>query len=96
MNLPLGLGVGETDTIDLSLELGDRLLVFTDGVTDANDAEGRPFGVARLGDLLAQAAMADELPAETVRRLTHSVLDHAAQLCDDASLLMLGWPQAIQ
>jgi serine phosphatase RsbU (regulator of sigma subunit) len=88
---PMGLGrppvVAETQ-----LERGDRVVFYTDGVTEARSPAGEEFGLARLGDLLGRAAAAQEVPAETMRRLTHSVLAHeAARLRDDATLMMVGW-----
>lgn len=88
---PMGLGrppvVAETQ-----LEPGDRVVFYTDGVIEARSPAGEEFGLARLGDLLGRAAAAQEVPAETMRRLTHSVLAHeAAQLRDDATLMMVGW-----
>ena len=88
---PMGLGrppvVSETQ-----LEPGDRVVFYTDGVVEARSPAGEEFGLARLGDLLGRAAAAQEIPAETMRRLTHSVLAHeAGQLRDDATLLLVGW-----
>jgi len=96
VNVPLGLRVGSPRVIDLTIEPGDRLLLFSDGVAEAQSPDRTLFGTDRLGDLLARAAMADELPAETVRRLTHSVLEHAVRLRDDATLMMIGWPRPLQ
>jgi hypothetical protein len=79
-----------------SFEPGDRLLVYTDGVTEARDADGEMFGVDRLVDFVERHA-ADRLPvAETVRRLSHAVLDHqGGPPRDDATLMLLEWsPQA--
>lgn len=88
---PMGLGrppvVSETQ-----LEPGDRVVFYTDGVVEARSPAGEEFGLARLGDLVGRAAAAQEIPAETMRRLTHSVLAHeAGQLRDDATLLLVGW-----
>jgi uncharacterized damage-inducible protein DinB len=88
---PLGVGLGRLTVGELALEAGDRLLLFTDGVTEAQAADGTFFGVERLGELLTHAAMAGDTAPETVRRLTHDVLTHAVELRDDATLLLLGW-----
>jgi serine phosphatase RsbU (regulator of sigma subunit) len=94
VNLPLGLGIREPVITEVSLEVGDRMLLFTDGVTEAEASDGEEFGVPRLRDLLEQAALSAEISSETVRRLTHSVLAHAVELKDDATLLLVGWPAA--
>ena len=55
-----GLPVGMFDTLRLrvrtaSLEPGDLLFLYTDGVTEANDAKGEEFGDNRLRILLAES-----------------------------------------
>ncbi|MFC0438357.1 PP2C family protein-serine/threonine phosphatase [Kutzneria buriramensis] len=74
------------------LEPGDRVLFYTDGITEARDDEGREFGLRRFADLVTRGA-ADGYPApETLRRLMRAVLDHQrGRLQDDATVLMLEW-----
>ena len=80
-------GVGEE-----SLEPGDCLLLHTDGVVEARDTTGAPFGVDRLVQLAGQH-MAAKLPApETLRRLAHAVFEHQDHdWSDDATLLLVEW-----
>jgi serine phosphatase RsbU (regulator of sigma subunit) len=74
------------------LEPGDRLLLYTDGVTDIRSPNGEFFDVHRLLDLLA-ANLAARLPIpETMRRLVRSLLDHQqGPLSDDATMLLVEW-----
>ncbi|MDQ1033989.1 serine phosphatase RsbU (regulator of sigma subunit) [Streptomyces sp. V3I8] len=74
------------------LEPGDRLLLFTDGITEARDRDGREFGVERFTDFIIRHH-ADNLPVdETLRRLMHAVLDyHQGRLEDDATVLFCEW-----
>ena len=51
--LPPGLPYGETSD---ALRPGDALVLYSDGVTDAQDAAGEEFGEARLHDVLHDAA----------------------------------------
>ncbi len=93
---PLGLGAlvqpVDCEIAEISLEPGDGMLFFTDGVVEARNPDGEEFGVDRLGDLLAREAPSGWDAAEVLRRLVHSVLDHhGTRLRDDASTLYLSW-----
>jgi len=74
------------------LEPGDRLLLFTDGITEARDTDGREFGVERFTDFIIRHH-ADNLPVdETLRRLMHAVMDHHQdRLDDDATVVFCAW-----
>jgi anti-anti-sigma factor len=75
-----------------SLEPGDRLLFYTDGITEARDPDGEFFGLTRLLDLAERHAAAGLSAPETLRRLSHAVLDHQrGQLDDDATLMIVEW-----
>jgi serine phosphatase RsbU (regulator of sigma subunit) len=72
---------------------GDRLLLFTDGVTEGRSGR-RPFGEARLIELVRQNTAAGLPAPETLRRLCHAVLDHHdGPLADDATLLFVEWSE---
>jgi hypothetical protein len=90
--VPLGVSGRDVGVVHEHLEPGDRLLFYTDGITEARDAHGRSFGTDRLIDF-AERSGADGLPApETLRRLAHDVLEHQEGLLqDDATLLMVDW-----
>jgi phosphoserine phosphatase RsbU/P len=92
--MPLGLDDGAVEIAEESLEPGDRLLLYTDGVTDARDKAGELFGTDRLVDLAERSAV-DELPApETLRRLAHSVMQHQGGLpTDDATIMLVEWSE---
>jgi serine phosphatase RsbU (regulator of sigma subunit) len=90
---PMGSGMGLPVTqCTEQLEPGDRLLMFTDGITEARDSTGREFGVERFTDFIIRHH-ADDLPvAETLRRLMHAVMDHHdGRLQDDATVLFCEW-----
>jgi Stage II sporulation protein E (SpoIIE) len=93
--LPLGLGAVLGDTPHLaaqSLEPGDRVLLYSDGVVEARDTNGKFFGVDRLADLVAREAGAGQPAPETMRRLMHAILDHqAGALQDDATTMLVEW-----
>lgn len=91
---PLGVPAS-TPVAEERLEPGDRILFYSDGITEARDANGALFGLERLVDLVERNA-ADGLPvAETVRRISHAVRDHqGGPPADDATLLLLEWSEA--
>jgi hypothetical protein len=91
-SLPLGLGDTDRGVAEEWLEPGDRLLLFTDGVTEARSAEGEFFGTARLADLIAREDAAGHPAPETMRRLMHAILAHQhGDLQDDATAMIVEW-----
>jgi serine phosphatase RsbU (regulator of sigma subunit) len=89
---PLGLQESKPGCCETRLEPGDRLLLYTDGITEARSPQGEFFGEQRLTDFISAAAAAGVPAPETVRRLMRQVLGHQAdQLQDDASIVVLEW-----
>ncbi len=74
------------------LEPGDRLLLYTDGVTEGRAPDGTPFGLPRLADFIIRHSNA-RLPApETMRRLNHAIIDYQrGRLRDDATAILIEW-----
>jgi Stage II sporulation protein E (SpoIIE) len=76
----------EDSSVDL--KSGDRLLLFTDGITEAEDAQGEEFGVERVAAF--GKAHAASSAAESNEQLLTQVSDFcAAQFQDDATLVVL-------
>lgn len=91
-NRPLGLQERRPIGCETRLEPGDRLVLYTDGITEARSPRGEFFGEQRLADFISAAAAAGDAAPETVRRLMRRVLEHQAdQLQDDASIVVLEW-----
>ncbi len=95
--LPFGLALAPTgaDSFSMaseSLEPGDQVVFYTDGVIEARSPDGDFYGIDRLVDLIGRHA-AGELPLpETMRRVVRSLLEHQqGQLSDDATLLLAEW-----
>ena len=91
--LPVSLGDNRPPVVvEESLEPGDHVLLYTDGIIEARSAGGDYFGMDRLVDF-AVKAIADQLPLpETARRLVHAILEHQDdRLQDDATVLIARW-----
>src|SRR5215211_1393976 len=90
---PLGLGIGQAEIASTALEPADRVLFYTDGVTEGRNLAGEPFGEARLADMLVRETLAGQPVAETMRRLAHAILAHQGRTPrDDATMVFLEWP----
>jgi serine phosphatase RsbU (regulator of sigma subunit) len=89
-SLPMGLGGAVRDIRSWTLQAGDRLLVYTDGVVDRRGSDTLAPHLATLTAELVQATVAGITPEETLRRLIRSVLDSCDDdLNDDASLVLV-------
>ena len=93
--LPLGLGDLTRDEVTVqehALQRNDRLLFFTDGVTEARASDGSLFGEQRLVDTIERACSDQHVAAEAVRRLMHALGEfHGHKWRDDATLMMVEW-----
>ncbi|MFS0726545.1 PP2C family protein-serine/threonine phosphatase [Paenibacillus sp. 1P07SE] len=89
-NLPLGV-FPDADYADniLILTEGETLVLYSDGITEAENAAGDWYGPDRLAECLSM--MGDAEPDEIVRSLTGSVADFTGEMPqhDDMALLVL-------
>jgi serine/threonine protein phosphatase PrpC len=89
---PLGFGARADVLVDVHLQPGDRLLMFSDGVVEARSEGGEFFGLDRLVDLVTRQESGGQPPPETLRRLIGAVLEHQQNMLqDDATVLLLEW-----
>ncbi|MCM2254743.1 MAG: SpoIIE family protein phosphatase [Vicinamibacteria bacterium] len=87
---PLGLlPGGGYEEREVSLQAGDCLFLFTDGLTEAENAEGEPFGAERLPELLASERTHG--PDDILRVIEEAVRAHrgAVEAADDATMVAL-------
>ena len=89
-SLPFGLGGLVAEVAEQTLQHGDRVLFYTDGITEARCSDGSFFGDDRLADLLVRASL-ERLPVQaTVRHLANSISDFSdVGLRDDATMLLM-------
>jgi serine/threonine protein phosphatase PrpC len=90
---PMGTEGGlEVRQCQFQLQPGDRLLLYSDGITEARDTGGREFGLERFTDFIIRRH-ADGLPVpETLRLLVKAILDYCdGRLRDDATVLFCEW-----
>lgn len=90
---PVGMALGlQTTVCREQLEPGDRIVLYTDGITEARGPGDVEFGVERFTDLLIRHH-ADGLPVpETLRRVVSALLEHHdGNLQDDATVLLCEW-----
>lgn len=89
-NLPLGIDASDEDPIKperIALQPGDQLVLFSDGLVEAENAAGEAFGYDRLLGALASAAAADRLDSVKLALAQH--LDRTLAH-DDVSLMLVG------
>jgi serine phosphatase RsbU (regulator of sigma subunit) len=90
---PMGFRLGLSAGIEhYQLEPGDRLLLYTDGIIEAQSPERELFGLERFIDFVVRRE-ADGLSApETLRRLIETILEHQhGRLQDDATVVTVEW-----
>jgi len=76
-----------TTDVEHRLEEGDVMVLFTDGVTEAEDAGGHPFGIERLCE--AVTAMGREPTEQIVGHVMAAVKAWSPRLADDVSVVAL-------
>jgi len=92
VGLPMGLGEPHPTVCSESLEPGDRLVFYSDGVIEARSEDGDFFGLERLADFIIRESAAGQPAPETMRRLVQAVLAHQHELLqDDATMLVVEW-----
>jgi serine phosphatase RsbU (regulator of sigma subunit) len=95
--LPLGIngllsGAEAFPVSSEALQPGDRLLLLTDGVDEARNADGEFFGRERLAEFAAKEVASGLPTPEAMRRLQQAVLRHqVGRLQDDATMLFVEW-----
>ncbi len=84
-----GLGGVNYKEYELQLEPGTKLFIYTDGVPEASDCDGRMFGIERMIDALNEEP--DAGPERLIKNVRRAVDDfvHGAEQFDDLTMLCL-------
>jgi hypothetical protein len=91
---PLGIPLEgpPAELAEESLEPGDLLLLYTDGLTEARQRNGEMFTVPGLGEFVEREAAAGQTAPETLRRLRQAIVERQAEeLKDDATAVLVEW-----
>ena len=90
--LPVGFGGATPIVTQALLQRGDRVLFFTDGLTEEHTKGGAEFGESRMMEVIERVE-ADGAPIqESVRRISRTLmLERGGATTDDSTLLMLEW-----
>ena len=89
-NAALGLTeMFSTESIDLTLESGDMLLLYTDGVTESSNDADEMFGAERLADLLCRTAQPNA--ARTLEDIMSGVHEFRGDSPLDDDVLLIGF-----
>lgn len=81
--LPLGLGKSDFSESSVSLPEGARLMFYSDGITEAENADEEPYGTARLQNRLAEGDASPESILDDVRAFAETGLS------DDATIILI-------
>ena len=88
-SLPMGLGGEVREICSTTLQAGDRLLVYTDGVVERRGSPGPAPYLDRLTERLIASTSEAVAIEETLRRLVRSVLESLDNRLDDDATLVL-------
>jgi serine phosphatase RsbU (regulator of sigma subunit) len=78
------------EVAEQTLQPGDRVLFYTDGITEARSSDGSFFGDDRLAHLFVRASLENLPVQETVRHLADSIIGFSGPgLRDDATMLLM-------
>jgi hypothetical protein len=91
---PLGIPLEgpPAELAEESLEPGDLLLLYTDGLTEARQRNGEMFTVTGLAEFIEREAAAGQTAPETLRRLRQAIVERqAGELRDDATAVLVEW-----
>ncbi|MGW0698306.1 PP2C family protein-serine/threonine phosphatase [Streptomyces sp. NPDC002867] len=90
--LPVGFGGEEPQVSEQTLQRGDRVLCFTDGLIEEHEAGEEQFGEEQLIHWVNRVEQAEEGVRAVVRSLSHTLKEErGGSTSDDATLFLIEW-----
>jgi serine phosphatase RsbU (regulator of sigma subunit) len=86
---PMGLGGEVVEIAEHTLQSGDRVLFYSDGITESRSGDGEFFGPDRLADYLVRSTLDRVSVEETVRRLSSNILAFTKDVLNDDATMFL-------
>jgi sigma-B regulation protein RsbU (phosphoserine phosphatase) len=83
--LPLGIGCGDYSETSVTLSKGSRLVFYSDGITEAVDAEEQEYGLERLAEHAAGSEASAVSIVDDVRSFANG-----SGVRDDATVVFVG------
>jgi sigma-B regulation protein RsbU (phosphoserine phosphatase) len=83
--LPLGLGCGDYSETQISLSAGSKLIFYSDGITEAENASQEEYGLCRLAEHATKPGASAVSIVDDVRAFSNG-----AGVRDDASVVFVG------
>jgi phosphoserine phosphatase RsbU/P len=83
--LPLGLGCGDYSETQISLSQGSKLVFYSDGITEAVNANGEEYGLSRLAEHAVKPTASAVSILDDVRAFANG-----SGMRDDASVVLIG------
>ena len=92
--MPAGWGDRTAHIYETTLQLGDMVLMYTDGITEARHPDGRLYGDDRFTALLNSLLLEQNPPEEVLRRVIQDIMEFQEHRPhDDATLVLAGLPE---
>lgn len=90
--LPVGFGGAQPQISEVTLDAGDRVLCFTDGLIEEHESGQEEFGEDQLIDWVNQLERADREVRAVVRDLSQTLKRARGNATsDDATLVLVEW-----
>jgi len=90
--LPVGFGGDEPQLSEQTLQVGDRVLCFTDGLIEEHDVRGEQFGEEQLITWVNRIEHAEEGVRAVVRSRSRTLIrERGGVTSDDATLFLIEW-----